>query len=151
MKKAFSLLEIIFVITVIALISSYVLQNSQSFLQKANLTQIKAQIALIRNAINVTKNQRIRQGLSEFPTALDQAKINTENELLFAGTQDEKLLDYPLIATSTAQKEVGAFAKIASNTYAVWLDNENFVEFVYKANEGTFSCSYTNALCKELD
>jgi prepilin-type N-terminal cleavage/methylation domain-containing protein len=151
MKKAFSLLEIIFVITVISLISSYVLHNSQSFLQKANLTQIKAQIALIRTALNVNKNQRIRQGLSEFPTSLDNAKINAEKELLFGGTQDEKLLDYPLIATTIAQKEVGSFAKIASNSYYVWLDKENFVEFVYKANEGTFSCSYTNVLCKELD
>lgn len=151
MKKAFSLLEIIFVITIIALISSYVLQNTQIFLQKANLTQVKAHIALIRTALNVNKNQRIRQGLSEFPTTLDSAKINTQNELLFGGTQEEKLLDYPLVATTTAQKELGAFAKIASNTYSVWLDKENFVEFVYKPNEGTFSCSYTNVLCKELD
>jgi general secretion pathway protein G len=151
MKKAFSLLEIIFVITVIALISSYVLQNSQLFLQKANLTQIKAQIALLRTALNVTKNQRIRQGLSAFPTTLDNAKINTTNELLFGGLEEEKLLDYPLVSTSTVEKKVGSFAKTASNTYSVWLDKENVVEFVYQPNEGTFSCSYSNTFCKELD
>lgn len=151
MKKAFSLLEIIFVISVLAVITSYVVQNSRGFLDKANITKIQAQIALIRNAIHLAKNQRIQKGLSEFPTTLDKAKINTEKEFLFGGTPDEKLLDYPLVSTSMTQKEVGAFAKTASNTYAVWLDKENFVEFVYKPNEGIFSCSYSNILCKELD
>lgn len=151
MKKAFSLLEIIFVITIVALISSVLLKSGFGFLEKANLTKTKAEIALIRNSINTLKNKRILKGLSEFPTVLDTAKINTQNEFLFSGTAEEKLLDFPLVATSTAQKEVGSFIKMASNKYIVYVNKENFVEFTYNAGEGTFGCDYSVALCKELD
>jgi general secretion pathway protein G len=151
MKKAFSLLEIIFVITIVALVSSFMLKSGFGFLEKANITQTKTQIALIRNSLNTLKNKRILKGLSEFPAVLDNAKINTHNELLFTGTPEEKLLDFPLIATTTEQKEVGSFIKTASNTYEVYVDKQNVVKFTYNSSEGTFSCDYANEFCKELD
>lgn len=151
MKKAFSLLEIIFVLAIVALVSSFMLKSGMQFLEKANLTKTKTEIALIRNAINTLKNQRILKGLSEFPAVLDNAQINTQNELLFSGTPQEKLLDFPLIAATTAQKEVGSFIKTGSNTYEVYVDKQNTVEFTYNPSEGTFSCDYANEFCKELD
>lgn len=151
MKKAFSLLEVIFVIAVLALLSSFALKNGYGFLEKANLTKIKAEVALIRNALNSDKNKRIRQGMTEYPLVLDMANINTENESLFAGTQDEKLLTHPLVSTTTSQKEIGQFAKISSSHYYAYVDKESFIEFVYNKNDGTFSCDYDNTLCKEFD
>ncbi|MFA7083476.1 MAG: prepilin-type N-terminal cleavage/methylation domain-containing protein [Arcobacteraceae bacterium] len=151
MKKAFSLLEIIFVISIIAIIASFALKNNLGLLEKANITKIQAQVALIRSGINSIKNQRLKLGLLTYPKTLDSALTNVSNELLFAGTQQEKLLDYPLIATTTSEKHIGAFAKISSTKYHVFLDKNNYVEFTYKAKEGTFTCNYEDELCKELD
>lgn len=151
MKKAFSLLEIIFVIAVLALLSSIALNSNFGFLTNANMTQTKAEIALIRSSLNSNKNRRIIQGLTPYPTLLDLAKNNTENEMLFAGTQEETLLTHPLMATTTIKKEAGKFAKISSTQYWVYIDKENYIEFVYDKDKGTFGCDYENALCKELD
>jgi general secretion pathway protein G len=151
MKKAFSLLEIIFVITVVALLGSFMLKNSYGFLEQAHITTLKAEIALIRNALNINKNQRIRKGLSEYPLVLDTAQLNRSNEPLFAGTQEEKLLTHPILATTTIQKEVGKFAKVSATKYYVYISKDDYVEFSYNKNEGTFHCNYEHELCKELD
>ncbi len=151
MKQAFSLLEVIFVIAVLALLASFALKNGYGFLDKANLTKIKAEVALIRSALNSNKNKRIQQGQTDYPLLLDMAKVNTEGEWLFAGMQDEKLLLHPLRATTTTQKEIGQFAKISSSHYYAYLEKERFVEFIYNKNDGTFSCNYDNTLCKEFD
>lgn len=151
MKKAFSLLEIIFVLSIIALLGSFMLKNSFGFLEKAHITTLKTHIALIRNALNINKNERIRKGLSQYPLFLDDAQTNSTNEQLFGGTQEEKLVEYPIFATTLGEKELGKFAKVSSKTYYAYVGKENFVEFIYNNNEGTFRCSYKQDLCKELD
>jgi len=151
MKKAFSLLEIIFVITVVALLGSLMLKNSYGFLEQAHITTLKAEVALIRNALSVNKNQRIRKGLSEYPLVLDTAQLNHSHEMLFTGTPDEILLTHPILATTTTQKEVGKFAKVSATKYYAYITKDDYVEFVYNKNEGTFYCNYEHELCKELD
>ena len=151
MKKAFSLLEIIFAITVMALIASFIVKNSSTVLEKATLTKTKTEISLIRHALNMNKNSRIQLGLSPYPSSLDSAKNNTPNELLFAGNNEQRLLLHPLIATTTFEKEVGSFAKISSKTYYLYVNNNEFIKFEYDKNEGTFNCDNTNNLCKELE
>lgn len=151
MKKAFSLLEIIFVLSIIALLGSFMLKNSFGFLEKAHITTLKTHIALIRNALSLKKNERIRKGLSPYPLVLDKAQPNNANEQLFAGTPDEKLVEYPILSTTLAEKELGKFAKVSPFSYYAYITKEDFIEFIYNNSSGTFSCSYDQDLCKELN
>jgi general secretion pathway protein G len=151
MKKAFSLLEIIFVLSIIALLGSFMLKNSFGFLEKAHITTLKTHIALIRNALSLNKNERIRKGLSPYPLVLDKAQPNSANEQLFIGTPDEKLVEYPILSTTLAEKELGKFAKVSPLSYYAYITKEDFIEFIYNNSSGTFSCSYDQDLCKELN
>ncbi len=151
MKRAFSLLEIIFALAIIGLIVSYVLKSGSSIFGEATLTKAKAEIALIRHSLNINKNKRIRLGLGAYPQTLDSAKTNTSNELLFAGVGEQKLLTHPLVSTSTSQKEVGKFAKLSDNSYTLYLSKDTFLEFEYNSNNGTFTCKSQDNLCKEVE
>jgi prepilin-type N-terminal cleavage/methylation domain-containing protein len=150
MKQGFSFLEIIFVLTVMALIVSLAVQNSGSFLQTAHTTKIKTEVALIRHAIALNKQQRMLHNQAGYIDVLDTAMPNQSGALLFKGTQQEPLLQYPLIATSAIKKKAGHFSKESSSVYHVYLQKNSSVRFVYDNTEGTFECDYTQVLCQEL-
>ncbi|NQY92645.1 MAG: prepilin-type N-terminal cleavage/methylation domain-containing protein [Campylobacteraceae bacterium] len=151
MKKAFSLLEIIFVITLISIISIIAVPKLFLNITSASYVQIKSDIALIRSAIISNKNANIISGKGEaFITSLDESKINVAYEKLFAGNERDILLQYPLISTSNEKKELGKWIKTSNNNYKVFIDNKNAIEFIYDSNEGTFDCDYKEDLCKDL-
>ncbi|RDX35039.1 type II secretion system protein [Arcobacter sp. HD9-500m-PIT-SAG03] len=151
MKKSFSLLEIIFVITLISIISMIAIPKLFLNITSASYTQIKSDIGLIRSAIIRNKNKNIISGKGEaFINALDNAKINVTYEKLFVGKEGDVLLQYPIISTSSEKKEIGKWIKVSDNNYKVFIDNQNAIEFVYDSSNGTFDCDYKEDLCKDL-
>jgi len=151
MKKSFSLLEIIFVITLISIISMIAIPKLFLNITSASYTQVKSDIALIRNAIISNKNKNIISGKGEaFINSLDDAKINVTYEKLFVGKDDDMLLQYPIISTSFEKKEIGKWIKVSAYNYKVFIDNKNAIEFVYDSSNGTFDCDYKEDLCKDL-
>ncbi|WP_419770018.1 MAG: type II secretion system protein [Candidatus Marinarcus sp.] len=151
MKKSFSLLEIIFVIAIIALILSFALKNGFSFLSHASSAKIKTDIALIRNAIATSANKRVYHGKLEYPQRLDDAPINVENQLLFKGLNPNALLEYPLLSTSKELKKKASWVKVSNTVYGVFINSETFVEFTYDNSTGNFTCNYEQTACKDLD
>lgn len=151
MKKAFSLLEIIFVLVIIALIFTFAVKNNHAFLSDSSMTKIKSDVALIRSAIASKVHARTLKAQEQFPLILDEASINSEGELLFAGVKSEPLLDYPMLATSSYERRVGQWSKKNQKSYLVWISKEESIEFIYDSNKGTFECDYTQNSCKEID
>jgi len=151
MKKSFSLLEIIFVITLISIISMIAVPKLFLNITSASYTQIKSDIALIRSAIISNKNKNIINGKGEaFISSLDDAKPNVTYEKLFVGKEGDALLQYPIISTSFEKKEIGKWIKVSPNNYKVFIDSKSVIEFVYDSSEGTFDCDYKEDLCKDL-
>jgi len=151
MKKSFSLLEIIFVITLISIISMIAIPKLFLNITSASYTQVKSDIALIRSAIISNKNKNIISGKGEaFISSLDDARINVTYEKLFVGKVGDILLQYPIISTSFEKKEIGKWIKVSANNYKVFIDNKKAIEFVYDSSNGTFDCDYKEDLCKDL-
>lgn len=151
MKKAFSLLEIIFVLVIIALIFTFAIRNNQTFFSNSTLSKIKSDVALIRSAIASKVHARMLKAQTQFPQRLDDAALNTEGALLFSGIEDEKLLDYPFVSTSSYERQIGQWSKKTQKSYLVWISKEESIEFTYDLNKGTFECDYTQNSCKEID
>jgi len=151
MKKAFTLLEIIFVIILISIISLIAVPKLFFNITNASYTKAKSDIALIRNAIVYNKNQNIISGKGEaYIKNLDEAKVNVAYEKLFIGKEDNVILQYPVISTSGKKKEVGKWIKTSNSTYTVFIDNDISVEFSYDSTNGTFDCDYEEEFCMEL-
>jgi len=137
-KRAFSLIEIIFVIAVISIILIVAIPKMGEVFENANTTKIKSEILLIREALNNYKNKMILKGAT---TTLNSLEDN--DKYLF-----NKILQSPIPTTNHIK--VGSWSKISATTYKVYVEDGNSVEFVYDSDDYSFECDEDNLLCQEL-
>ncbi|QDF28625.1 type II secretion system protein [Halarcobacter anaerophilus] len=143
MKKAFSLLEIIFVILLISILALFVISKVEDSLEFGNKAKIKSEIALIRNAIvkKLTSNRLLN--INE-TIKLDNASLEIENSNLF-----ENILDFSLLSTTTQKKDSAKWIKNSSNGYKIYINKEQFLQFSFKNN--TFLCESSKELCESFE
>jgi prepilin-type N-terminal cleavage/methylation domain-containing protein len=137
-KKAFSLIEIIFTIAIISIILMVAVPKMGDIFNSANTTKIKSDILIIREAINNYKNKMILTNNTNALITLDDS-----DEYLFCN-----ILQNPIKASN--EPKIGAWSKIAANTYRVYIDTQNSVEFVYDNDDYSFECDEDNLFCQEL-
>lgn len=137
-KRAFSLIEIIFVIAIISIILIVAVPKLGDTLNKANTNKIKSDILLIKEGLNNYKNRMILQGLT---TPLESLEDN--EQYLF-----NKILQDPIY--SSAKPKIGSWSKISDTSYKVYVENGDSVEFIYDNDDYSFECDHDNILCQEL-
>ena len=138
MKKAFSLLEIIFVIAVAAFLVSVAMPRLSNSLDKANLVKIKGDLALIREGLNSFKNKML---LSSDDSILES--LEDDDSTLFS-----KILKYPII--NNEEQKTTSWNKLSDSEYIVWVSNDTKVKFTYDSSNYTFECDFKDEKCKEL-
>ena len=134
MKKAFSLIEIIFTLMVISIIVTVAVSKFDLALNSSKLNKIKADIILIRAGINLYKNSLILKNDSSSFITLDE-----NNNVLFS-----RILETPIQASS---KE---WTQTSATRYKIFIDSENSIEFIFDSTKYTFDCDISNTLCKDL-
>ncbi|WP_458699641.1 type II secretion system protein [Sulfurospirillum sp. 1307] len=152
MKKAFTMIELVFVIVVLGILAGVALPRLLAPADDARLVKVKSDISSIRSAISLLKNKNILEGNmtnNGYPTALDDASLNTEDEELFDGNDTiGTLLTYPIYS-----KNSGGWKKTGVNQYSVNVSNKNVV-FTYDSSTGKFDCNTSNGtygdVCLEL-
>ncbi len=137
MRKSFSLLEIIFTITIIATITTIAIPKLFFNINTATLTKLKFDVALIRNGINSYKDKQIISNTSNQLNSLD---IN--NNTLF-----DKILKIPIISN---KNKSGGWSKISLNNYKAWINSDEYVEFIYNQNDLSFNCNLNTNYCEIL-
>lgn len=143
MKKAFSFLEIIIVILIISIISTFLIIKTSSSLEFVNKTNINADIAQIRSSISKENSKNVLLNDTSI-LKLDDANIEEEKSLLFSN-----ILDKPLISTNSLKKEIGKWIKTSSNKYKIYITNEEYLEFEFTNN--SFNCISSIELCKDFE
>lgn len=136
MKRAFSLLELIFVITTLALLISFFTYKYEYVLSFVNSKDQKFQIAQIRSAI---KEKSAIKSLNDFEKLnnLDDSALNKENSRLFTKIFDEGIL---------SSKD--SWMKVDDNIYTLKIKGEK-IKFQYINTE--FKCFNNSKICKELE
>lgn len=137
MKKSFSILEIIFIITVIAIFITIAIPKLFDNLSQANLLKLKSDIALIKSGI---KQYKQKQLLANQNNNLENLEQN--NNLLF-----EYILTKPIRSNTNSS---GAWSKSLPNRYKAWVNSTQFVTFIYNPTTSQFNCDKSQSYCKEL-
>jgi len=153
MKKAFSMIELVFVIVIIGILSAVAVPRLFSVTDTANIANIKSQIQTIRGAIISVRNKNILTGNKSYPPYLDDADSNKEGEELFDGNSSiGYLLDYPIISKNAD----GHWMKTADRNYTAKVMGVD-VTFEYTPDDrGKFDCRNSNSdsqaqeMCKKL-
>ena len=148
---AFTMIELVFVIVVIGILSAIAIPRLAASRDDAVLVKGKSQIAAIRSGIAMQKSKRLLEGTSPFiPSKLDSVTTyNTNDQRLFnfADGNGSNILEYPIYSKLNHD---GSWVKTAANQYKFHL-NSTTVQFDYNSTTGIFDCSdHTEENCKDL-
>lgn len=143
MKKAFSLLELIIVILIIAIILSFATLKFDTIFYNSNLTKLKSDFALIQNGISNLKRKNILLLEDDKISSLDDAISSKDKERLFT-----KVVDFSIISTDDSLKQKGMWLKKNSTSYEFFLASNKKITF--KLKDSVFICDKPQDICKEL-
>ncbi len=148
---AFTMIELIFVIVVIGILSAIAIPKLAASRDDAVLVKGKSQVAAIRSGIAMQKSKRLLEGKTPFiPRTLD---ANGSTDELFHGGDYGNILEYGL---PNSAKD-GNWKKISTADpapviieYKFYLEGTS-VEFDYNSTSGTFDCiDHTEQNCQDL-
>lgn len=136
MKKAFTLIELIFVIVALGILAMVAIPRLASSKQDAEITRVKAEIAALRSAIQTYRGANLlKQKGNGYPEDLKETTI----EKITNGTKLNK--KYWNVDGSGNSLTVTIAGKTTT--------------FTYDKNKGSLTCSKSNnntdALCKKID
>ncbi len=146
-KKAFSLIELVFVIVIIGILAAIAVPKFAATRDDAEITKARVTVASIRNALSMERQKRILRGnftpittigsgTNVFDKFSDDGKGNTADVLEYA------------MPSSTSS---GHWSISGSGTDTKYIFNQNSmpnVEFII--SNGKFVCVTDNDACKTL-
>ncbi len=135
MRRAFTVVEVIFVIVVLGILAAVALPKFKAMLGQADISKAKSTIAAVRSGLQVYKNKHILLGQSPYPSTLD-----SDNNHLF-----DKVLPY---AISPSGKP-GGWSK-ANDRYIFHVDGSQKLVFKYDSTSGRFLCDPDQTTPAEL-
>ncbi len=142
MKRAFTLLELVFVIVVIGILASVAIPKLWVTRDDAIVSKGRSDVATIRSAISTDRQKRLLEGNTTIRPKLDDVTTYDQNDsALFS-----YLLQYPVYS----KKSAGNWKKTGKNTYVFILGDGTGVTFTYNTATGAFDCDHTKQGCKDL-
>lgn len=150
-RPAFTMIEMIFVIVILGILSAIAIPRLSASRDDAVLVKGKSQVSAIRSGISLQKSKNMLQGVTPFfPLVLDGITANYGNPdqrlFNFADGNSSNILEYPIYSNTTQD---GSWTKTAANSYLFNLGRTT-VAFDYNATTGSFDCTHANADCKSL-
>jgi general secretion pathway protein G len=147
-KKAFTMVELVFVIVVIGILSAIAIPKFAATRDDAVITSAIATIGSVRSALASERQKRILRGDFTAITAVDGTVDATANDVAIFDFFDnvdttERVLEYPIrtCATSTTR---GCWIGLANNEYRFRMPhNANNVDF--NITSSRFECKLPNS------
>ena len=131
MKKAFTMVELVFVVVILGILTMVALPRLVGSKEDAEITRVKAEIAAIRSAIQTHRGANIlAQKGSGYPEDLSKKTI-------------EKITDGTKLGKNWNLDDIGKelTVTIAGRT----------ATFEYDKNTGKLTCKTSDPLCLEID
>ena len=144
MHKAFSLLELLIVIAIISIVLTFAIPKFINITSSSKITELKSNLAIIRNGINKFKTNQILLAESPSINSLDSALVDKKNEPLFT-----KVIDFSLISTTSNINKIGKWIKISLSSNEYLLSSSKKVLFVLE--DSNFKCKSSFEICKEIE
>jgi len=133
MKKAFTMIELIFVIVILGILASVALPRFAGTKKQADIASGRADVSVIRSAIVSERQTQLVKGINTYISTLSDA-----NGTLFTGDGTRTLLMYGIKAGTGAGDWAVTNAARTTYTYTT-ADGTN--TFTYTSSDGKFACA----------
>jgi len=153
-KSAFTMIELVFVIVVLGILSAVAIPRFAATRGDAQMTKGRTDIAAIRSGIALQRSKNMLESNPQangfFPDNLDNigaAGYGQENQRLFniADGDTTNILEYPIFSVNRD----GGWLKTAANTYTFSIGGVP-TTFTYTNTNGIFNCVAGAANCDAL-
>ena len=126
MKKAFTLIELVFVIVILGVLATVAIPKLIVTRDDAEIAKAKSQIAAVRSGIQLKRNEMILSGTQGYPTSLE------DGTCCFGGILSTRIEE---------RKDDNSYGwKLENDTYSIKTNKEK-VNFTYNASDGSFKCT----------
>ena len=145
-KKAFTMIELVFVIVVIGILSAIAIPKFAATRDDATITKAIATIGSVRSALATERQKRILRG--DFATITSLSNGGSGAITKFSNDKDgnaNDVLEYSIPACTSGQK--GCWS-VSGTTYTYTMPTSGSVDFNITNNR--FNCNPTDANCKLL-
>jgi general secretion pathway protein G len=144
MQKAFTMIELVFVIVVLGILAAVAIPKLAATRDDAMIVKGKSQVSAIRGGIALQKSRNMLQGINPtIPTALDNGAGRLFN---YNDGNTSNILEYPIFSEAARD---GAWVKTnTENTYEFRVMGIAHTFFYDKAT-GVFNCT-AGTYCNDL-
>ena len=127
MKKAFTLIELVFVIVILGILATVAIPKLIVTRDDAEIAKAKSQIAAVRSGIQLKRNEMILSGTQGYPTNLE------DGTCCFGGILSTRIEE---------RKDDNSYGwkKNTDGTYTINTNKEQ-VKFTYSPSDGSFKCT----------
>jgi general secretion pathway protein G len=146
MKKAFTMVELVFVIVILGILATVALPKFNQSKSLAELSNARADVSTIRSAILTERQSQIVKGISSYIP-----KLSDNSDILFTGDGTRTLLTYGIASGSVSGKWSADDEEYKKYTFHI--DAES-ISFTYDSDSGKFTCDRddgtTGKTCKKI-
>ncbi len=137
MKKAFTLIELVFVIVILGVLATVAIPKLIVTRDDAEIAKAKSQIAAVRSGIQLKRNEMILSGTQGYPTSLE------DGTCCFGGILSTR------IEERKDDNSYGWKQDTTDGTYTINTNKEQ-VKFTYDKDKGSFTCTERGSSDKDL-
>lgn len=153
-KKAFTMIELVFVIVVIGILAAIAVPKFAATRDDAVITKAITTVAAVRSALATERQKRILRGDFDPLTTMDTGTTNGTDDTIFdyydGNTTGRMVLEYPIRSCKDGNAR-GCWIKTGANTYDYRMPyGSNDITFTVDLNKFRFTCSDSDADCKML-
>ncbi len=135
MKNAFTMIELIYVIVILGVLSAVALPKFGGIRNQADISKARTDVAAIRSSIMTERQSQLIKGNNTDPYI---PQLSSSTTTLFTGNGGRALLAYGIVS-GIGTGEWAVVTNAASNSYTFTVD-ATAVQFDYNTTTGNFSC-----------